>query len=70
MNRDPVSSSNIRSVGYDADSQTLEIEFSSGAIYKYYNVGSDLFEQLMIAASKGQFLNTYIRNAYPFSRVG
>jgi hypothetical protein len=70
MNRDPVSSSNIRSVGYDADSQTLEIEFSSGAIYQYYNVGSDLFEQLMIAASKGQFLNTYIRNAYPFSRVG
>jgi hypothetical protein len=70
MIRDPVASTNIVSMGYDPDTETLEIEFSSGAIYQYYNVGLAIYEQLSMAPSKGQFLNTYIKNAYPFSRVG
>lgn len=70
MIRDSVSSSNIASIGYDPDSETLEIEFTNGSIYQYFNVPAGLHEQLMAAPSKGQFLNTYIRNAYPYSRVG
>jgi hypothetical protein len=70
MIRAPVASSNIASIGYDPDSETLEIEFSNGSIYQYFNVPSSLNEQLMVAPSKGQFLNVYIRNAYPYSRVG
>jgi hypothetical protein len=70
MNRDPVSSSSITSVGYDDQSQTLEIEFSNGSVYQYYNVGSDMFDQFIAAPSKGQFLHAYIRNAFPFSKVG
>ena len=70
MLRDPVSSSNIASIGYDPGSETLEIEFTNGSIYQNFNVPAGLHEQLMAAPSKGQFLNTYIRNAYPYSRVG
>lgn len=70
MNRDPVASSNILSVGYDEPSQTLEVEFSDGAIYQYFNVGLEIYESFMRAPSKGQFLHAYIRNAYPYSRVG
>lgn len=70
MNRDAVASSNIASIGYDERAQTLEIEFTNGSVYQYYNVGAALFEQLMQAPSKGQFLHAYIKNAYPFSRVG
>lgn len=70
MIREHVASSNISSLGYDPTSETLEVEFSSGSIYQYYNVGEALYDQLMAAPSKGQFLNTYIKNAYPFSRVG
>lgn len=70
MIRDSVASSNIASVGYDPDNETLEIEFTNGSIYQYFNVSSGLYEQLMAAPSKGQFLNSYIRNAYPYSRVG
>lgn len=70
INREPVASSNIVSMGYDPDTETLEIEFSSSAIYQYYNVGAALYEQLAQAGSKGQFLNVYIRNDYPFSRIG
>lgn len=70
MNRDLVASSNIASIGYDPDSETLEIEFTNGSIYQYFNIPGELNEQLMASGSKGQFLNVYIRNAYPFSRVG
>ena len=70
MNRDPVASSTIIAIGYDEQSQTLEIEFKTGSVYQYYNVTQALFEQLMQANSKGQFLAYQIKNAYPYSRVG
>lgn len=70
MNREPVASSNVASIGYDEPSQTLEVEFMSGAVYQYYNVSQALFDQLMQAGSKGKFLAYQIKNAYPYSRVG
>jgi hypothetical protein len=70
MNRDQVASSNIASLGYDEPSQTLEVEFTTGGIYQYYNVTQAIFDQLMQAGSKGQFLAYQIKNAYPYSRVG
>jgi len=69
MDRVVVSSSNIVSAGYDAGSETLEIEFKDGAVYQYYNVSLHLYDQFQSAPSKGQFFNAYIRNSVPFSRV-
>ena len=68
MMRDPVASSNVVSVGYDEPSETLEV--TNGTIYQYFNVDEPLFQEFMQAPSKGQFLNTYIRNAHAYSRVG
>jgi hypothetical protein len=45
-------------------------EDSSGSVYQYYNVPPSIWTELFAAPSKGQFLNAYIKNAYPFSRVG
>lgn len=70
MQRYSVASSNVASIGYDANSQTLEVEFLNGSIYQYYGVPSQVHEQLMQAGSKGRFINTYIKNAYGYSRVG
>ena len=70
MNRYQVASSNVRSIGYDSMTQTLEVEFQSGWVYQYYGVPDFLHQQLMQASSKGQFLHQYIRNAFPYSRVG
>jgi hypothetical protein len=70
MNREPIASTNVASVGYDEASQTLEVEFVNGTVYQYYNVDSGLFESFMQAPSKGQFLNQNIKNAFAFSRVG
>lgn len=70
MKRHWVASSNIASVGYDAPTETLEVEFLNGSIYQYYNFPENMFDQLMREGSKGKFLNVYIKNAYPYSRVG
>ena len=70
MMREQVASSNIVSIGYDPDTQTLEVEFNNGSVYQYFNIDQGIYDQLLAAPSKGQFLNTYIKNAYPYSRVG
>lgn len=70
MERYTVASSNIRSVGYDPQTQTLEVEFLSSTVYQYYGVPEHMHEQMMKEQSKGRFLNTYIKNQYPYSRVG
>jgi hypothetical protein len=70
MERIPVSSSNVASIGYDADTQTLEVEFNSNTIYQYYGVPAHVYEELMNAGSKGQYLNSNIKKAYPYSKVG
>ncbi len=69
MEKQHVSSSTVISIGYDAATQTLEIEFGSGRVYQYYGVPDHMHTEIMQASSKGQFFNTYIRNAYAFSRV-
>lgn len=70
MNKYAVASSNVRAIGYDSGSQTLEVEFHSGSVYQYYGVPDHLHEQIMQAPSKGRFLNIYIKNSFPYSRVG
>lgn len=69
MDRNYVASTNIASIGYDEPSQTLEVEFLNNTIYQYYNIPINLYHQLMAENSKGRFLNTYIKNAHPYSRV-
>jgi len=69
MDREPVSSSNLASVGYDPASETLEIEFNNGRVYQYYNVPQFMHERMMEAPSIGVFFNAEIKNAYSCSQV-
>lgn len=69
MNRQTVTSSNIASIGYDANSQTLEIEFLNGGVYQYFDVPQYVYEELMNASSHGQYLAQNIKGVYRFSKV-
>ena len=57
MIRDPVSSSNIASIGYDSDSETLEIEFTNGSIYQYFNL-PDYMSNSWLLRLKGNSLTS------------
>lgn len=69
MDRNRVSSSNLRSVGYDIDESILEIEFHSGSIYQYFNVPLLKYENLIGASSKGRYFSAYIKNRYRYKRI-
>lgn len=69
MRRASVVSSNIRSIGYDESSRTLEIEFTSGGIYQYYEVPPSVHKGLMQASSHGEYLAAHIKNIYGYRRI-
>ena len=71
MWREPVESKALRSVGYDADSRVLEIEFASGTVYRYFNVPQRIHVDLMTAKSHGEFFATHIRDAgFDYEQLG
>ena len=70
LNRQPVQSSNLRSVGYDPDTNTLEIEFHHGGLYLYFDVPQNMYEGLMSAPSHGEFHAQYIKNRYRYQKIG
>ena len=56
-------------MNYDEAAATLQIEFISGAVYRYFDVPPDVFDELHAAFSKGQAFNTLIRDRYRFERL-
>lgn len=65
MQHIPVHSSNLASVGYDPDSQLLEIRFRSGRTYSYSGVPESRYQGLMAAYSKGSYFADHIKDRYP-----
>lgn len=65
MSRTPVESSLIASIGYDQTTQTLELEFNTGAVWQYEGVPQSEYEALMAADSRGSYARSFIIGAYP-----
>jgi hypothetical protein len=69
MNRIAVSSSNVVSAGYDEQGATLEVEFSNGHIYQYFDVPQAVYAEFLASSSPGSYLNSNIKGAYRYARV-
>lgn len=69
MKRRHVESSNIESIDYDADSQTLGIWFLNGSIYQYFDVPENIYDDLMAADSHGKYFAANIKGIYRYSKV-
>ena len=77
MQRQPVDSSNIASVGFDkGPPAVLEIEFKGGGVYQYTSQNDSIVEnhykQLLLAESKGKHFTQHIRRdpALTVKKVG
>jgi len=66
--RTAVVSSLLASMGYSIDA-TLELEFRSGAIYRYFAVPHVVFEGLIAAESKGAYFNLIAKNRFRYQRL-
>lgn len=68
MDRISISSSNIVSVGYDSESETLEIEFDNG-VYQYSRVPKEVHSGLMSTSSAGRYFHRNIKGKYDSVKV-
>ena len=69
MQRTPVTSSNLVSVGYEAKSLTLEVEFKNDSVYQYFDVPEYEHQSLMQAASHGTYFRASIRDHYRCTKL-
>ena len=64
----PLDSSLLKAAVYSTD-ETLQLEFRTGPVYRYFRVPPTIFQNLMAATSKGVYFNRNIRNSFRYQRV-
>lgn len=69
MERAPVTSSNIKSVGYDAKASVLEIEFQNARVYAYDGVPDAVYHEMIEAHSAGRYFFGLVRGHYEVHEV-
>jgi hypothetical protein len=75
VDRSRVQSKLLKSIGYDAQSQVLEIEFhprnasDTGTVYRYFKVPIDVANRLMSDRSQGSFFLNKIKGEYEYRKV-
>jgi len=70
MDRKNISSTMIKSIGYDVDTSTLEIEFNSGAVWQYYDFPESDWYQFDGSASQGKYFHASIKGHFREAQVG
>jgi hypothetical protein len=59
-----VQSSLLASVAYDHRRAILQLEFGYGAVYQYFGVPVQSYQELLEAASPGAYFNRHIRSVF------
>jgi hypothetical protein len=59
----------LKAAAYSTD-EKLELEFRTGPVYRYFEVPSVIFQNLITATSKGAYFNHNIRNSFRHQRIG
>jgi hypothetical protein len=70
MTRQLITSSGLKSVGYDAIAHVLEVELQSGRISRYFDVPPSVYQALMSAPSKTQYFNDNVVAKYEHRQIG
>jgi hypothetical protein len=66
----PITSSQIKSVGYDATYGTLYIEFLTGSVYRYLDVPATHFEMLITPTlSAGRYFGQEIKGKFDYEKL-
>lgn len=75
MDRKPIVSSNLVSVGYgEAPGSTrgpedLDIEFKGGTVYRYFKVPLHIYQGLISAQSAGSYHHQNIKGVYDYVKL-
>jgi hypothetical protein len=69
MLRVDLQSSSLNAATYQDQNAFLELEFRSGATYRYSGVPAQVYQELLRAESKGLYFNQHIRNRFTFTKI-
>ena len=69
LERQPVKSRILRSVGYDDSTKILEIEFHTGLVYQYLAVPSKVYADLMQSREVGKYFSEKVRTRFRTKQV-
>ena len=59
----------FRSVGYDAATKNLEIEFQTGLVYQYAGVPEKSYKELMKSEAIGKYFTDKIRSRFRTKQI-
>ncbi|HVK65153.1 MAG TPA: KTSC domain-containing protein, partial [Polyangium sp.] len=65
----PVTSTSLRSVGYNPEAHELDLEFKDGRLYRYSGVPAEVHDELLHAPSLGRYFLANVRGQYPCERL-
>lgn len=60
----PVSSSAISAIGYDPQTQRMDIRFKQGSTYTFCRVPASVFNAFLASGSKGHYYDSHIKGRY------
>jgi hypothetical protein len=61
-------SSNLNSAEYNAETQTLTIQFKGGSTYTYADVDQGTYDGLLAAPSPGKYFAERIKDTFSFTK--
>ena len=70
MKRNPVKSSNVKSIGYDPKTGTMHVEFSGGTVYEYSHVPPETHAALMASSSIGAHFAKHVKPKHEGRKLG
>jgi hypothetical protein len=62
-------STSLKAAEYQPRNALLEVEFRTGAVYRYFEVPASIYQELLEAESKGRYFNQHIRNRFRTEKI-
>ncbi len=69
VERKPVKSRILRSVGYDSTTKDLEIEFQNDLVYQFSDVPPKIFKDLMSSEVIGKYFTEKVRTKFHSKQI-
>jgi len=69
LERQPVKSRILRSLGYNESTKILEIEFQTGLVYQYAGVPLKVYRELIRSEEIGKYFTDKVRNRFRTKQI-
>lgn len=62
-------SRSVKRINYSEETKILEVEFTTGTVYHYFDVPKDVMMEALKAESIGSFMNAHIKGTYEYKKI-